>query len=49
MLIAYLTTDEVNQAVAEQIAAEFEAILLPLFPRDLPSGAGFDAGHPAPR
>ena len=43
MLIAYLTTDEVNQAVAAQMAEECEAAHYPLWQRDRPPEGRFDA------
>jgi hypothetical protein len=43
MLIAYLTTDEVNQDLALQLAAGCDAVLCPLSPGDMPWNGLFDA------
>jgi hypothetical protein len=43
MLIAYLTTDEVNQHLALQMAAEYGLMLCLLGPCDHLHGAAFDA------
>ena len=43
MRIAYLTTDEVNRHLAEEMAAACGVTLCPLEPRDHPPGGEFDA------
>jgi hypothetical protein len=43
MLIAYFTTDEVNEWVAERLAAECGLTLCPMFLKDEPAEEGFDA------
>jgi hypothetical protein len=43
MNIAYLTTDEVNQYLALQLAAECGAALENVWPRDVPPDGRFDA------
>jgi hypothetical protein len=43
MRIAYLTTDEVNRHLVEEMAAACGLTLCPLAPRDPPPGAEFDA------
>jgi hypothetical protein len=43
MLIAYFTTDEVNEWVAERLAADCGMTLCPMFLKDQPTEEGFDA------
>ena len=43
MRVAYLTTDEVNLTLAEQMAAACGVTLCPLAPKDTPPDGGFDA------
>jgi hypothetical protein len=43
MRVAYLTTDEVNQALALEMALECGVTLFPLVPKDGPPDAGYDA------
>src|SRR5262249_60041731 len=43
MLIAYFTTDEVNEWAAERLAAECGLTLCPMFLKGEPAGEGFDA------
>jgi hypothetical protein len=43
MRIAYLTTDEVNQELASQLAADQQAQLEVIWPRDEPPDGRFDA------
>jgi hypothetical protein len=43
MRIAYATTDEVNQALAVQLAQENGAVIHELLPRDAPPVGQFDA------
>jgi hypothetical protein len=43
MLIAYFTTDEVNEWVAERLAAEYGMTLCPMLLNNRPPGEGFDA------
>jgi hypothetical protein len=43
MRIAYLTTDEVNEALALEMAQACGVALCPLAPRDGPPDAGYDA------
>jgi hypothetical protein len=43
MRVAYLTTDEVNEAEARQIADKLGITLCPLAPRDGPPGNEYDA------
>jgi hypothetical protein len=41
--LAYLTTDEVNEDIAVRLAVKYNAILVPLFPRDTPPDTEYDA------
>jgi hypothetical protein len=43
MIVAYVTTDEVNQAFAMQLAAECRVTLCPLAPQEAAQTAAFDA------
>jgi hypothetical protein len=43
MRVAYLTTDEVNEAEARQLAEDHDITLCPLAPRDGPPGNEYDA------
>jgi hypothetical protein len=43
MLIAYFTTDEVNQWVAERLAADCGLMVCPMFLKEEPAEEGFDA------
>lgn len=43
MRIAYATTDEVNQALAARVAAEFGAVISTRLPKDPPPDGLFDA------
>ena len=43
MLIAYFTTDEVNEWMAERLAAECGPTLCPTFLKEQPAEDGFDA------
>jgi hypothetical protein len=43
MRLAYLTTDEVNQALAQEMAPRCGVSLCPLAPKDGPPDRGYDA------
>jgi hypothetical protein len=43
MRIAYINTDEVNQAVAAQMAGKFGAVVCDLHPKDPPPNGKYDA------
>jgi hypothetical protein len=42
-MLAYLTTDEVNEATVARMALAYDAIVVPFYPKDAPRGAQFDA------
>jgi len=41
--LAYLTTDEVNEATVARMASAYGAIVVPFYPKDAPRSAQFDA------
>ena len=41
--LAYLTTDEVNEATVARMALAYGAIVVPFYPKDAPRSAQFDA------
>jgi hypothetical protein len=41
--LAYLTTDEVNEATVARMALAYDAIVVPFYPKDAPRSARFDA------
>src|SRR6516162_9551428 len=41
--LAYLTTDEVNEATVARMASAYGAIVVPFYPKDEPRSARFDA------
>ena len=41
--LAYLTTDEVNEATVDRMASAYDAIVVPFYPKDAPRGTQFDA------